>query len=872
MYLHGDFYNKAGQLIAVEVVTNGDKSTEVVIGENGIYFDADECVAISSTASNTFDVVLAKEASIKLLSDRFLPDLFVADIYQSAVTVTADGTTIFSGHLKPLAYSQDFQSVADTLELSCVDELGALAYSNYADIGSAGVTYAGIKATASMVTFADIIKAAIGTNVYYDGSKRLTSTGGAYTILAGIKVSELLFLDDDEDKVWSKEDAVTEILRYLNLHILQDGDTFHIFDWATVKSSDNIDWQNIFTGAALMTARQTTAISLDNVADDGTSLSLSEVYNVISLTCDISDVDALIENPLDEDTLTAPYRNKQLLLTEYISEGEGVTAIDAFYKMTHTGKGTSDYSEAKTVDWFLQSHGSSSWRFYKAGTSTDLIEDLCGDGKTQTALPDWLAGNIGAAIFSLGDVEHKFNATDNSLISKVSMTNYLAVSVNGNEDDTESGYRPNAADLLANAPIAEYIGTTSGGVLSPADNKTTNYLVISGKLFLAPIQKDTDAWAAVSADMSSTDFTSKYWHKTVPSRNNGDGRYYTRQWYDAATPYDTPTTRTAASLMPCSDECEQAYEFKYSAIGDGSDTISKVSVLACMLIVGDKVAVESGTDGQISDFDWQTYKTREECSSDDEYYAQCIFIGFNPKIGDKLIGTSFDLQNNISYTLGLDVEGIAIPIKQSDAVSGQVTFKILGPVNTLWDDITRRHPTWFRHTKWTTTTIPLLSHVSTIFIENLEIKVYSDNGFMSTTEDNDIVYMSDTDESFRNKKDDVTFKVSSALTSDECMTLGTAQKVALSTAVLAADKTGVLSVYDTATATQAKPEQLYVDAYYREWHKPRILLEQCLKSSAASPWMFYGHPALDKTFYVQSLDHNVAEGTCTLTLKEIDND
>ena len=50
---------------------------------------------------------------------------------------------------------------------------------------------------------------------------------------------------------------------------------------------------------------------------------------------------------------------------------------------------------------------------------------------------------------------------------------------------------------------------------------------------------------------------------------------------------------------------------------------------------------------------------------------------------------------------GIDAEGIAIPIKKADKVSGRVKFMILGPVNALWDVVTRRHKTWFRHTKRT---------------------------------------------------------------------------------------------------------------------------------------------------------------------------
>ncbi len=872
MRLYGQFYNKAGNVIDVEIVTNGDTAQAVEIGSGGIYFDADDCIEISSTTSDTTDVRQANEASIKLVTDRYLPDLYVADPHTATVTIAIDGAVLYAGYLQPQAYSQDFRSCADSLELSCVDGLGVLEYANYANIGSHGISYAAVKATASQRTFAEIIKDMLGTqNVYFDGSRALSGTSGRYSIFSELSVSELLFLDEDEDKVWTQSDVLDALLRYLNLHIKQIGDSYYIYDWASVKGSGVIAWQSIYSTSSMTSARKTVAISLDNAADDATRISIGKVYNVVSVKCDISDADKLIENPLSSDSLTYPFGNKQKVLTEYISEGEGSTAIWAMYAMTH-GQ-THDYSEAKTVDWYAWAHGAKSWRFYKDGTATDLVEDLCGSGHKQTDLPDWLTKNIGAALISYGSVEHKVKNNDNSLVSKISMTDYMVVSVNGNEDDTESGCRPNAADLVANAPVAEYTGTTSAGVFSPADDKTTNYVVISGQIALAPIQKDTAAYATMVATTDKSKFYTLCTDGgTVPSRNNGDGRYYTRCWFDAKTPFDTPEERTGASLMPYSDECGQLYEFNYSAIGDGTDTISKVSVLACMLVIGDKVAIETGTDGQVSDFSWQTYKPREQCASDDEYYQQCIFIGFNPKIGDKLIGTDFDIQNNISYTMGLDVEGIAIPIKRSDAISGRVSFKILGPVNTLWDNITRRHPTWFRHTKWSSTSVPLLSHVSAIFLKKLEVQIYSDNGLITVGKSNsDIIYMSDTDETFSNKKE-VTFDISSALSTEECAALGVSQKIALSTAILTKDKSGLLNVYDCATGEQAKPEQLYVDAYYRELHKPRVEMEQCLQMAAVIPWAHYRHPALGKEFFVQSEDINVADGTSTLTLKEIDND
>lgn len=291
-----------------------------------------------------------------------------------------------------------------------------------------------------------------------------------------------------------------------------------------------------------------------------------------------------------------------------------------------------------------------------------------------------------------------------------------------------------------------------------------------------------------------------------------------------------------------------------------------------MLVIGDKCVVETGTEGQTTDFVWQKYKERSECQSDDEYYQQCFTIGFDPKIGDKLVGTEFSIQNNIDYKMGIDAEGIAIPITKGDKISGQVRFMILGPVNATWDVITRRHPTFFRHTKWGSSSVPLLAHVSSILIKAFEVKVYSDNGLISNgNDDNDIIYMSDTKETFVNKKDDLEFKINSALTATECAKLGVSNTVKLSTPLNISTGDGVLEVYDRNGNVKAKPEQIYVDSYYTEYHRPRIVMAQKLRDidNVVSLFNHYRHEALNKEFFVQGIGRNLIEGRADLTLKEI---
>lgn len=892
MYLHGHFYNQKEERIEVHVLTGGDRTKEIVIGEkNGELSFTDDPVDLTSQVNDTFDHLLCQQATVRLLARNFVPDFFCASCRDAVVNIYREGKCLFAGFIEPQSYSQGYNEEFDEIELSCIDALTALQYAKYRDVGSLGVLYNVVKAEAEQRTFLAMLKEILGgvtaeldivggnaMRYLYDGSKAVDDlAGNRYAIFGQLTVSELLFLGDEEDDVWQQDEVLEEILKYLSLHIVQDGFTFYLFSWESVKGDERIYWRDLLTGASVTTARQTTDIVTGLVTDTDTKISVGEVYNKIMLTAKVESMESVIESPLDNDLLKSPYSNKQKYMTEYSSDGEGSRALNAFDAMTH-GQETS-YSGGCVTDWYVQMMNNSQWLFPKSG-GANLMEEYCSEGRNQHILPNWLAKNQGAAIIALGKVEKKTDGKDNSPTSKVEMTNYLVVSVNGNCDDKEATTYPNDNSLKAGIPRAVYNGSMTGGVFSPTDEGTTNYIVLSGKLVLNPVMALTDTYKAIynyDGGKWGNLFTGigKWSGVTVPSRNNGDGRYYTQQWWKAATPNETVVwdMETAHGFVPFTDTGPQLYEFKYSAIGDGSDHISKVGVLACMLIIGDKCVVEKGTEGQVTDFEWRKYKTLEECSTEDEYYQQCFTIGFDPKIGDKIVGTKFDLQNNVNYELGIDAEGIAIPIKKADKVSGRVKFMILGPVNALWDVVTRRHKTWFRHTKWNSTTIPLLAHVSSIMVEQFEVKIYSDNGLVNNTGDNDLVYMSDTKESFVNVKDDIEMKINSALTAAECQTLDVTDSVKMSTPLNTLTGEGLLAVYDYSRSVSAKPEQLYVDYYYKEWHAPRVVMTQKLTDTdggIVSLFAHYRHPMMDKTFFVQGISRNLEEGYAEMTLKEIE--
>lgn len=895
MYIHGHFYNQRDERIEVHILTQGDRTREVVIGADGGELSfTDDPVELTSQVNDTFDHLLCQQATVRLLTRNFVPDFFCASCRDAVVNICREGKCLFAGFIEPQTYSQGYNEEFDEIELSCIDALTALQYAKYRDVGALGVLYGVVKAEAAQRTFLAMLREILdgvtaglditggGTVSYlYDGSRAVDkAAGNRHAVFGQLTLNELLFLGDEEDDVWQQDEVLEEMLKFLNLHIVQEGFTFYMYSWETVKGDAPIRWRDLLTGAEVTTARQTTDIRTSLVTDTDTTISVGEVYNRLLLTAKVERMESVIESPLDDDLLTSPYANKQKYLTEYSSDGEGVRAIEAFDAMLH-GQPTT-YEDGCVTDWYVQVMDNGEWSFPTTGGG-NLVEELCRDGRNQHALPNRLAKEPGAAIIALGKVERKTDGKDNSPVSKVEMTNYLVVSVNGNGDDREATTYPNADSLRAGVPRAVYNGSTTGGVFSPADEGTTNYIVLSGRLALNPVMAVTDTYEHLYAYEGGAEGNPllsgirKWWHRTVPSRNNDDGRYYTQRWWRATTPNETAVwdAETVRGFVPFTDTGPQQYEFRYSAIGDGTDRVSKVGVLACMLIIGDKCVVETGTDGQVTDFEWRKYKPLEECRDEDEYYRQCFTIGFDPKIGDKLVGTKFELQNNISYELGIDAEGIAIPIRKSDRVSGRVRFLILGPVNTLWDEVTRRHRTWFRHTKWSSTAVPLLAHVSSILVERFEMKVHSDNGLVNNTGDNDLIYMSDTRESFVHVKDDLEMKIHSALTAAECQALGVTAGVTMSTPVNTLTGEALLTIHDHARQETAKPEQLYVDSYYREWHAPRVLMTQKLVDTdggIVSLFAHYRHPAMGKTFFVQSVSRNLEEGYAEMNLKEIEHD
>ena len=899
MIIQGQFRNVNNELLTVKFTKDDGDNTTITIGTN-IKFTRDP-VKISTTNEDLFNHIIRKSATINLLATSFIGDLFYANNSRDILVEIKKGNTwLFYGYVTPNTYNQPYTSPLDEFEVNCIDVLSTFQYFNYknAKVG----TYNTIKRSAKNVTFQDILDTifdGLDVTLIYDKSKGINSTRLS-TVFDDLTISELNFTGEDYDDIWTNENILEEIMRYLNLHIIQEGKRCYIFDWKSIEDKVT-SWVNLSNGNTVTLSPNTLNITSAEHADNGTNITVDDVYNQISVKCDLNEQETIIQSPLDKDSLTSLYKGKQLYMTEYISEGSGEHANRSFNDMVKNQVRPSydDYKDYKTVDWFIQAMINKNWKFYYDGVNVvdSLAEQSNGRYINQWKLAKYLKQNSCVPhIFNFGSVEHKGGAvTDNSPISKVDMKPYLFISINGNETSHENTHAPSDATIQAHSGMAEYVDNNSGGVFSPIDDETINYLVFSGRLLFQPIQYESDTdyvnkynnFEAIRtgnarettvriANVPRYDETGVLPANIIKSENSTEGRYYTRKFWTQANPTDKPTTYLtdgSANLQPwTSDKSAKGYEYKYTAEGDTGDLYAKLPILECELIIGNKRLVEENIDEYgNSTFAWYELGHEPTITVDGQDYTLTTFsLGVNPKLNDFIIGQEYDIQNTIDYTMNVDAEGTAIPIKKSDNISGAVIFRILGPINLLWNQVTRRHPTWFRHTQWSSDARFILAHTENIIIEDFECKIYSDNALNETFENNEIIYTSNMTDNFIETKDDIDFKFITQLSSSECVQMGVKQSINLNAVINSTTGLPLTSLYNKSTLETDKPEKHYINQYYLKYSSPKLILETSLHNNQYTNWnTVYHSTGMNKDFILLKSEVELKFNTITTTLREL---
>lgn len=633
--------------------------------------------------------------------------------------------------------------------------------------------------------------------------------------------------------------------------------------------------QGIIDDPRLVTVAQypeLTVLGKGDWAGSGHTTTIDDVYNQLILTCDIDEVDDVVDSPLSEDDMYSPFRNRQLYAQENCAWGSGTDSVRC-WKQLLNNNGKTGYNFGEVYNHYIQVYKSRTWEF----SGDKFISDF-GENQSNVLFEARKRSNLFTGFLCSFGHDEPASVKDNSMKSKLNMDNYLVISVNGftnrnstnsyksDEEDDPGKIYPSEEEVRdADIPIAKYVGNRAGGYISPTDDESTNFFIISGKMFLDSSWRRNSRPRSYSGaqeyDYARTvefldrPFDMSFWTDIIgqtvhlDNSKNGDGCYYTVKFFEAASPEDDPvpvTQKDRLGVMPRNsgwDKPEMGdLTYGWSANGEEVDRIRKLPLIQCTLKVGDKYCCEVYNEDGESSYEWHTID--DPSMPYDEYNGERqprnhIYIGFDPAIDDQFIGAKeWSLTNTVRPEYNIDEEGICIPVKASDRLSGDISFTIDAMCHLTWDHITRRHPSFWRHTAWYHNIKYVLAHIQTVFIKDFGIKIVSDQGGMTgSDQDKDLVYMTDevSPDKYINKLDDIEFRISTALTTQECREKGIKQAVRKCNPYVGDEP--LRSLYNTVTGNEAKAEELYLDDWWREFTEPKILFDAELRHTAETDWI-----------------------------------
>ena len=926
VYFKSDLYPE----VSLEIGSSPDG----IFGENQnfqVYFSSDAVEVTTESPEDTFQPIIKHSATVNLLTKTYIGQYFWSESpIDIRVEIFRNKEIIFSGFVTQGSYSQSYADCYDELNISCVDYLSVLEYYNYADISH---NYDSYKTSATNVSFQKIFNNLLidgldfhlgqKSSLYYDQSK--DSVFLKNTIFDDIEFSELNFLGDDEDSVDTKEDVLSKILTYLNLHIVQLGKDYLIFDWDFINNVsegnanyiDLWDRSKTFTKSLLTSPDYPELIKKFHYSSSSTNLSIADVYNKIQVNCSLDSLDDAIVSPFDEEITTQIYPKKYLYQTEFLSGNASVSAAIEFLDYVKNGDKTVN-DEFTVIDYYIQQISNPAWTLYGG---RDVQEDFTvvhqdilkyvpynskGEAYKAYYIPSEFPERFGVtALYSIGCIQKK-QADINKDMSKVSpnslqMSPYIVISVNGNGDDSETGHKPTDQDLIDAIPIAEYTGNISGGVYSPSDDDTTNYMVFSGKIMYVP-----RTWSELSGVWDSVKQVEnfvKLMGLAVPYYKDEAKTFRTNKFYTVDNPTsihddsvfdgssrDFTDQRRSPYLdlsFANSQDKVKKFQYNYTRLENGSassiDNIKKLSVFECQLVIGDKTFVETVNQDGSSTYSWETYNPDYDLTDNQQSFT----LGIDPNKGDYILGQDYEIQNNITFDMNLGSnKGFAIPIKKSDNLKGNIVFKILGPYQLQWNDITRRHPTMISHTKYTDNDKYILANCSSIVIKDFNCKIISDNSGLEVNNEKDLIYVSTEDKKFTNSYE-TDFDITSGLSSQECYEKQINNKIYMNYPVLSSGEVVTKIVnknYQVSAGggdpvfLQDKPEKFYIDQYFREYSKPRIIFQVPVREK-----LFTNKPMIDlfgsfvcfqtfrdKSFKLIGIDYSSDDETPrNLTFKEL---
>jgi hypothetical protein len=154
-------------------------------------------------------------------------------------------------------------------------------------------------------------------------------------------------------------------------------------------------------------------------------------------------------------------------------------------------------------------------------------------------------------------------------------------------------------------------------------------------------------------------------------------------------------------------------------------------------------------------------------------------------------------------------------------------------------------------------------------IKDFTVEIYSDNNLINNiTGDNDLVYKTEELTDYVEKKDDIEFVISTALTTEECVEKGITNKILRNNPYIG--DAPLRNIHNKVTNFTGKAEEQYLNDYWPMYSTPHQKIETTIHMPQNASWtsMFRVPNQFNYNYYPMSFNENLRLNRTTVTLRQ----
>ena len=277
MLYYSNFKDINNKNYKVRITTNGstNQSKEITLGTPAF------TVEVETGDSNLYKPIKGQTATVKLVTNDYLFDLYSSAAQQSKVELLDNNNNlIWGGYITPNLYQQGYENDIEEIEVEATDAISTLQYFPYTPVGS----------TKDIVSFWSILnhiikKCGVYTSFYFSNAMTEPNISASRPLIESAYISEQNFFDEDDEAMMMR-DVLKEVCKYFSVTCIAVGDSVFFIDYDALKAGHNTYYKyNIDSSAyTTVTVSSSLDISGNDYSENGGTLTLGETYNKVILT------------------------------------------------------------------------------------------------------------------------------------------------------------------------------------------------------------------------------------------------------------------------------------------------------------------------------------------------------------------------------------------------------------------------------------------------------------------------------------------------------------------------------------------------------------------------------------------------------------